>query len=111
LVQGWGHGYDDCPELPLIIEDARISQEKPMEDAEVCDITKPVDMSSEGTVLDDVWHPIDDIEEISTWKRSRSPSIDIPQPTIPKKPRSGNRIAMRKISISSVKELEGSQQY
>jgi hypothetical protein len=83
----------------LIIEDAGISHEKSMEDAEVCDITKPVDMSSKGTLSDDAWHPIDDIEETSTRKRSRSPSIDIPQPTISKKPRSANCIAMRKISI------------
>jgi hypothetical protein len=70
LVQGWGRGYDDCPKPPLITEDARISHQKPMEDAEVCDITESIDVSSEGTLSDDAWHPTDDIGETSTRKRS-----------------------------------------
>jgi hypothetical protein len=41
-----------------------------MEDAEVCDITESIDVSSEGTLSDDAWHPTDDIGEASTQKRS-----------------------------------------
>lgn len=94
---------------PLVTEDAGISHEKPMEDDDVQDVGEHINVSSEGALSDDAWHLTDDDEETSTRKRARSPNIDVPQPTIPKKPRSGSRVACRKISISRVGEPEGSR--
>lgn len=61
-LQGWGRGYDDCPEPPLITEDAGVSHEKPMEDADVRDVADPIDVSSEATLSDDVLHLTDEDE-------------------------------------------------
>lgn len=56
-----------------------------MEDADVQDVTETIEVSSEGTISEDLLHPSEDEEEMNTRKRGRSPTIEVLQPTIPKK--------------------------